>query len=123
MERVTATWPDGRRVTFWDGEVSGDLEVVRALDRQSSAEATTPDRISSWRRDGCAFMAASTAVLAPSLPTFESKGISLPDLGRPYDIDAPKIAAPQRRFQRAATAGERHTDAATQRTRITTGQR
>jgi len=73
MERITATWPDGRRVTYWDREVTGDPEIVGALNQRSRI---TGER--DWRKSGIAFMTASSAVRAPEVPAFESRGVSVP---------------------------------------------
>jgi len=76
VERVTATWPDGRSVTYWDGEVSGDAELVRKLDQRDAVDAASPEyNIAPWRRNGYSFRAASTAVRAPYLPRFTSEGV------------------------------------------------
>jgi hypothetical protein len=73
MERITATWPDGRSVTYWDREVTGDPRMVSELSQHSRI---TGER--DWRRNGTAFISASSAVRAPELPRFESRGVSLP---------------------------------------------
>jgi len=73
MERITARWPDGRSVTFWDREISGDPAIVSAL-AQRSRITGEPD----FRKNGIAFMAASSAVRAPEVPAFESRGVSVP---------------------------------------------
>jgi hypothetical protein len=75
MERITARWPDGRSVTYWDREVTGDAEIVGELNRRSRI---TGERGSDWRKSGIAFMAASSAVRAPEVPVFESRGVSVP---------------------------------------------
>jgi hypothetical protein len=73
MERITARWPDGRSVTFWDREVSGDAAILSELDRRSRITGE-PD----FRKSGIAFMAASSTVRAPEVPAFESRGVSVP---------------------------------------------
>ena len=73
MERITARWPDGRSVTFWDREVSGDAAILSELDRRSRITGE-PD----FRKSGIAFMTASSAVRAPEVPEFESRGVSVP---------------------------------------------
>ena len=37
MERITARWPDGRSVTFWDREISGDPADISPTASQPSA--------------------------------------------------------------------------------------
>ena len=73
MERITARWPDGRSVRFWDREVSGDAAILSELDRRSRITGE-PD----FRKSGIAFMTASSAVRAPEVPEFESRGVSVP---------------------------------------------
>lgn len=74
MERITARWPDGRSVTYWDREVTGDAEIVGALNRR--ARITGGGGGAEWRRNGISFMAASSAVRAPEVPVFDAHGIS-----------------------------------------------
>lgn len=73
MERITARWSDGRTVTYWDREVTGDAGLVNELNQHSRI---TGER--DWRRNGMAFMSASSAVRAPEVPVFESRGVSVP---------------------------------------------
>ena len=75
MERITARWPDGRSVTYWDREVTGDPAIVGEL---NSRARITGERSDEWRRNGIAFMEASSAVRAPEVPVFESRGVSVP---------------------------------------------
>jgi hypothetical protein len=75
MERITARWPDGRTVTYWDREVTGDPEILSELRLRSRI---TGEPGGEWRKSGIAFMDASRAVRAPELPVFESRGISVP---------------------------------------------
>jgi len=72
MERITARWPDGRSVTWWDREVTGDAGIVSELIQRSRV---TGER--DWRRNGISFMTASSAVRAPEVPAFESRGVSV----------------------------------------------
>jgi hypothetical protein len=74
MERITARWHDGRSVTYWDREVTGDPAIVSELNRRSRITGQPSEN---WRRSGIAFMAASTAVRAPEVPVFESRGVSV----------------------------------------------
>jgi hypothetical protein len=78
MERITARWPDGRTVTYWDREVTGDMEIMSALDRYSRITGPSRDGVAGWRRNGISFMTASNAALAPTVPEFETSGISSP---------------------------------------------
>lgn len=73
MERITARWPDGRSVTYWDREVTGDPTILSELNHRSRI---TGER--DWRKNGISFMAASTVVRAPEVPVFESRGVSVP---------------------------------------------
>jgi hypothetical protein len=75
MERITARWPDGRSVTYWDREVTGDPAIVSELDQRSRITGGARE---DWRKSGIAFMAASSAVRAPEVPVFESRGVSVP---------------------------------------------
>jgi hypothetical protein len=77
MERITARWPDGRSVTYWDREVTGDPQILSELDRQARI-TREPGMASGWRRNGISFMEASTAVCAPEIPHFESTGVTTP---------------------------------------------
>jgi hypothetical protein len=78
MERITARWPDGRSVTYWDREVTGDQGIVTELNQRSRITGDRPSQTADWRRNGISFMAASSAVRAPELPVFESQGVSVP---------------------------------------------
>jgi hypothetical protein len=73
VERITARWPDGRSVTYWDREVTGDAGIVGELNQRSRITGEP-----NWRNSGNAFMAASSAVRAPEVPVFESRGVSVP---------------------------------------------
>jgi hypothetical protein len=76
MERITARWPDGRSVTYWDREVTGDPTILSELRTRSRITGTGPDPSSEWRRNGISFMEASSAVRAPEVPVFEAHGVS-----------------------------------------------
>jgi hypothetical protein len=76
MERITARWPDGRTVTYWDREVTGDQGIVSELNRRARITGPGRDPMTDWRRNGISFMSASTAVRAPEVPVFESRGVS-----------------------------------------------
>ncbi len=74
MERITARWPDGRSVTYWDREITGDPEILSELRRRSRI---TDTRNGEWHKNGISFMNASREVRAPEVPVFESRGISV----------------------------------------------
>jgi hypothetical protein len=76
MERITARWPDGRSVTYWDREVTGDAGIVSELNRRARITGERPSPTLDWRRNGVCFMEASSAVRAPEVPVFEAHGVS-----------------------------------------------
>jgi hypothetical protein len=76
MERITARWPDGRSVTYWDREVTGDATIVNELNQRARITGPGINSGSDWRRNGISFMAASSAVRAPEVPVFEAHGVS-----------------------------------------------
>ena len=74
LERVVASDPDGRTITFEDGEVTGDAELIDALEMQTGSctrvVGLTYDA-SEFREHGNAFVAAC---LRLGLNIVESEG-------------------------------------------------
>ncbi len=73
LERVVARMPDGRTVTFEDGEVTGDADLLEALEAQTgpcSLVIGMDYDAASFRESGNAFKAA-VKTLAESIPCTE----------------------------------------------------
>jgi len=73
LERVVARMPDGRTVTFEDGEVTGDDDLIAALEAQTGSCTLVIGLnydASRFRESGNAFMAAAND-LGQSIPCTE----------------------------------------------------